>query len=349
MQTLLLALVLLVLQTGTGTITGQIVRSDGTPAAGVRLAATEGSSRSGSSALMSVTQSDAAGRYRLENVPEGSYYIVADPTGFPGYYPSGNSDPAKATSVAVRTGATVSGINFKFDRWSNIVKSVRTAGLDAGGRYFGRIVIAGGSEPMRNTSVVLRHNRTQGRFVTSSNSAGDFEFSALPDGEFTLEMLAAGVNSGRYETFESFRGAITLTANESLNQDFRLRRVITPNIARNRPDLYVPNEVRLGTSGVPRVGGTNGTGPVRGAQSSTTIPAPRTARSGKGEENVDIQVLVDTGGVVQSIRAMSPDTDPAYTRAALQAAIEWKFTPPVVTRTGEPAEQYGVVTVYFAR
>jgi hypothetical protein len=44
---------------------------------------------------------------------------------------------------------------------------------------------------------------------------------------------------------------------------------------------------------------------------------------------------------------MSPDSNPDYVRAAIQEVRQWKFTPPRVQ--GAPAEQFGVITVYFER
>jgi hypothetical protein len=58
------------LQPGTGIVTGVVRSADGKPAAGVRVGAVPTDDPTASS-FLSVTETDAAGRYRLTNVPAG--------------------------------------------------------------------------------------------------------------------------------------------------------------------------------------------------------------------------------------------------------------------------------------
>jgi protocatechuate 3,4-dioxygenase beta subunit len=64
-----------------GEVTGQVIQSSGAPAAGVRIAALAaaplGAADTGAAILERLTQTDEAGRYRLENVLPGRYYITA--------------------------------------------------------------------------------------------------------------------------------------------------------------------------------------------------------------------------------------------------------------------------------
>jgi hypothetical protein len=50
--------------------------------------------------LAGLTQTDSDGRFRLENIPPGRYYIVLDPLDVPSYYP-GVTKPDRATIVTV--------------------------------------------------------------------------------------------------------------------------------------------------------------------------------------------------------------------------------------------------------
>ena len=114
-------------------------------------------------------------------------------------------------------------------------------------------------------------------------------------------------------------------------------------VARNQSDHYVsPQRPRL-PAGTPTRAG-SGTGPVRGGP-QTAVLNPIATRGGKIERSILLQVIVNADGNVGSLRAMSPDKDSEHTRAALQAAKDWKFIPP--TSQGQPIEQFGILTVYF--
>src|SRR5436190_15130004 len=86
------------LEPGTGIVTGTIRVIDGGPAPSVRVAAIAIDDHDGSN-LLSLTETDTAGRYKLTNIPHGNYFIVAGRVGNMTYYP-GRSDPAKEEVVA---------------------------------------------------------------------------------------------------------------------------------------------------------------------------------------------------------------------------------------------------------
>src|SRR6186997_1673638 len=85
------------LQPGAGIVTGSVQFEGGGPAAGVRVGAVPVNDPS---SLISVTETDPMGRYRLTNVPSGNYFIVAGRLNNPTYFPGGN-DQTKATTVTV--------------------------------------------------------------------------------------------------------------------------------------------------------------------------------------------------------------------------------------------------------
>src|SRR5213594_746337 len=107
MQAFLLAVLLAVqsLNPPTGVVTGRIRKSDGSPAAGMRVSAMLApeagrSDAADAGALFSQTQTDELGRYRLENVPPGRYYIMAGRVDAPTFYP-GKEDILAATAISV--------------------------------------------------------------------------------------------------------------------------------------------------------------------------------------------------------------------------------------------------------
>ena len=100
-------------QSQKGVIAGQIRAQIGV-SAGIRIAAVGVNDASG--ALVSIAVTDAAGRYRLEEIPPGEYRIIAGAVASPLYYPgTANADVAKTVSVAA--GATITGIDFAACAW----------------------------------------------------------------------------------------------------------------------------------------------------------------------------------------------------------------------------------------
>ncbi|HLQ76497.1 MAG TPA: carboxypeptidase regulatory-like domain-containing protein [Terriglobia bacterium] len=98
-----------------GTITGTLTTDTKTPAAGVRVAAMVQPENfadvASAASLASIAETDEAGRYRLENVPPGRYYLTAGRVELPTYYP-GTLDIAAGRIVTVGAGLTVAGVDF---------------------------------------------------------------------------------------------------------------------------------------------------------------------------------------------------------------------------------------------
>src|SRR5215470_4043618 len=94
MRAVLLALVLTtpvtLLQSENGVVTGRLLSADGAGLAGVRVAAVpapEAGRGEATEFLTAISQTDASGAYRLENLSPGRYYIRAGLVDSPTYYP----------------------------------------------------------------------------------------------------------------------------------------------------------------------------------------------------------------------------------------------------------------------
>src|SRR5882672_10719014 len=117
------------LQSDNGTITGVLKTSTGQPAVGVRVAAMaipeSALDAVAGAAMTSLVATDEVGRYRLENIPPGRYYVTAGRVDFPTYFP-GALDMSKGTIVSVTSKEAVSGLNFALQD-----ASIRTAATDS--------------------------------------------------------------------------------------------------------------------------------------------------------------------------------------------------------------------------
>ena len=89
-----------------GTITGRLLSPKGTPEPGVRVAAVPVTEveKTGGTPLLGITLTDQDGRYRLEGLPPGRYFIFAGLIDLPSYYPNAPSiDRATSFPAAVTT------------------------------------------------------------------------------------------------------------------------------------------------------------------------------------------------------------------------------------------------------
>src|SRR4029434_2273375 len=92
-----------------GQVTGVVRAENGVPATGVRVAAASASdslSVAGTT-LISLSETDNEGRFVLESVPAGRYYIIAGRIGQPTFFP-GTLEVAKGTLLTIKAGARVS-------------------------------------------------------------------------------------------------------------------------------------------------------------------------------------------------------------------------------------------------
>jgi hypothetical protein len=100
-------------QARTGVVTGIIRHTNGDPAPNVRVTSVAGLGGVGTVSV-SIAQSDEAGRYRLEEIPPGRYFIVAGRIDAPTYYP-GTMDASMARVVSIAGGALVADMDFTID------------------------------------------------------------------------------------------------------------------------------------------------------------------------------------------------------------------------------------------
>jgi TonB family protein len=169
-----------------GIVTGRLTKN-GQPAANIRVSAMvipeAGVSITEASSLASVVLTDSDGRYRLENIPPGRYYVTAGFLDVPTYYP-GVTSINSAKAVNVEPGSTVTGIDF-------------TTAVSAGATVSGRVIYPPGQAVPFNQKVSLQgQQRPLPESVLKAD--GSFEVPRVRPGAYTLRVppLAATVVVG---------------------------------------------------------------------------------------------------------------------------------------------------------
>jgi hypothetical protein len=173
MRTLLLAIALLfsaqTAQSQTGVVSGQILNAGGQPAIAVRVAVMpvprEGETHVPT--LVALTSTDTNGRYTLENIEPGQYYITAGKVDQPVYFP-GVLSQSEARVVAVTARSVTSGIDFKVFELPTFTIS-------------GRVVLQPGQQMPSNITMTGPTYQ-----YVALKADGTFEFARLRPNAYTL-------------------------------------------------------------------------------------------------------------------------------------------------------------------
>jgi hypothetical protein len=188
----------------TGTVSGVLRNVEGKPAAKVRVAALarpEGMDSPVGSALASIAETDENGRYRLESIPPGQYYIVAGRIQVPTFYP-GASKMTDGAVVRVAPGAVLAGMDFILNE-----DSVRNPLLDMPGmriptgliRVPLKILTDGGKTPVlsANGPLVVHVDLVNGGGARVASNAA-FAQIELPNGITSVDcrIRVAGLPEG---------------------------------------------------------------------------------------------------------------------------------------------------------
>jgi hypothetical protein len=170
-----------------GVVTGQVRAVDGSPASQLRIGVQAVDATTEFAAL---AETDAAGRYRLEGIPPGRYYVTAGLVTSPTYYP-GVSNVSEARVVTVTSGSTATGIDFSLVLPAFVRIRGRLSNMPAG-------IPAG----LLTMSLLSPGALTTTATEAPVQSDGSFEFSKVAAGTYNIRMSRVtrlGTDVGRVQ------------------------------------------------------------------------------------------------------------------------------------------------------
>jgi hypothetical protein len=208
-----------------GTVTGTLKTADGKAATGVRVVAVARPDSvveaANAASMASLTETDEEGRYRLENIPPGHYFIAAGRVDLQTYYPGVLELPG-ATDILITSGVSVPGIDFSM-KASSVGRSpdgmffFGSAGasiplkiaVDGGGRVpvfssrgFPRLVFTRTGDSVRTTSSLDQSTvMLAGPAISAVGSEYKVSIENLPDG-YALKSIVYGSTDLRIDTLK---------------------------------------------------------------------------------------------------------------------------------------------------
>ncbi len=199
------------LQRETGVVTGRLIAKDGSPLPDIRvtaMAVPETADAADGAVLVSLAQTDASGRYRLEGIPPGKYYITAGFVTSPTFYP-GVTSKGEATVLLIAAGQTRTNIDFQ-----------TTSSTSLGANIRGRVIQVPGSGP--NRPFGLSEITSVAKNVVVSGSAGTFSIPLQPDGTFELPKVPPGTYLLRVPPLFGASATVTVTDRDITNLEIHV-------------------------------------------------------------------------------------------------------------------------------
>lgn len=189
-----------------------------------------------------------------------------------------------------------------------------------------------------NATVIMSNHTANTVDMTTSDRDGNFNFKALPSGEYELKAMKPG--------FQVYRlPQVNLTSGGDFSQNISLE------IGTIMEEVQVvpggtKQPLPVGTTGKPsrlRLGGD-----LEASRRVTKVQPvyPDSAKSAGISGTVILHAVISTDGKPLSLRVMNSQIDPDLARSAVEAVSQWRYTPTLLN--GEPIEVDTTITVNYS-
>jgi TonB family protein len=189
-----------------------------------------------------------------------------------------------------------------------------------------------------NATVIMSNHTANTVDMTTSDRDGNFNFKALPSGEYELKAMKPG--------FQVYRlPQVNLTSGGDFSQNISLEIGIIMEEVQVVP-AGTKQPLPVGTTGKPsrlRLGGD-----LEASRRVTKVQPvyPDSAKSAGISGTVILHAVISTDGKPLSLRVMNSQIDPDLARSAVEAVSQWRYTPTLLN--GEPIEVDTTITVNYS-
>lgn len=188
-----------------------------------------------------------------------------------------------------------------------------------------------------NATVIMSNHTANTVDMTTSDRDGNFNFKALPSGEYELKAMKPG--------FQVYRlPQVNLTSGGDFSQNISLEIGTIMEEVQVVP-AGTKQPLPVGTTGKPsrlRLGGD-----LEASRRVTKVQPvyPDSAKSAGISGTVILHAVISTDGKPLSLRVMNSQIDPDLARSAVEAVSQWRYTPTLLN--GEPIEVDTTITVNY--
>jgi TonB family protein len=189
-----------------------------------------------------------------------------------------------------------------------------------------------------NATVIMSNHTANTVDMTTSDRDGNFNFKALPSGEYELKAMKPG--------FQVYRlPQVNLTSGGDFSQNISLEIGTIMEEVQVVP-AGTKQPLPVGTTGRPsrlRLGGD-----LEASRRVTKVQPvyPDSAKSAGISGTVILHAVISTDGKPLSLRVMNSQIDPDLARSAVEAVSQWRYTPTLLN--GEPIEVDTTITVNYS-
>jgi anti-sigma factor RsiW len=214
----------------TGAVSGQVRASNGEVLRKVRVAV-EAVSKSGMPSTEIAVETSTDGKYRLDNIPTGQYYVLARMVDATTTYYPGSPDAAGATIVSIQPGAVLEGVDFPFIVSAGNPKPPAVPSVMA--EVTGRVLQEDGSEvsdamPLGGIAITAT-GKSNGAVATTMkiDGNGTFDRTIAPDeyrfriAEFSQNYLIRSMTAGGIDLLKE---SLKLSGSSPVAMEIRVAR-----------------------------------------------------------------------------------------------------------------------------